>query len=337
MVIFMVFIAVFDLIESFADAWPGRISSTLVRWFGRFSRSGRIPLHNSFSLVSWTVSYFTLSFIFIRTKNIISFLSLTLELCMWLVGDYQLRCKCSKLFRLLHITELIQRYKHIAFDLYICLMLHTFRISKWYVLMSKVKLHFWASAKMTNPSFSVYSMCPVSFSRLIILSLSVIYIEYDLSNKPIELLFFYKIGYICILVGECSLSLCVFIQSGQAAQYFANKFHKKKLFHRMFDWTMGFILCSTIINCDMDTFALLTPHTFIFFLSHSSRFLSVSAVSVCIELGICIISMRGSILDTAPRASIHYFLYGKLGKTLRKKQFSIFYRIMDENNNETVR
>lgn len=33
----------------------------------------------------------------------------------------------------------------------------------------------------------------------------------------------------------------------------------------MFDWTMGFILCSTIINCDMDTFALLTPHTFIFF------------------------------------------------------------------------
>lgn len=57
----MVFIAVFDLIESFADAWPGRISSTLVRWFGRFSRSGRIPLHNSFSLVSsifYSIFYF---------------------------------------------------------------------------------------------------------------------------------------------------------------------------------------------------------------------------------------------------------------------------------------
>ncbi|XP_031627967.1 sn1-specific diacylglycerol lipase alpha isoform X2 [Contarinia nasturtii] len=70
---------------------------------------------------------------------------------------------------------------------------------------------------------------------LIILSLSVIYLEYDMSNKPIELLFFYKIGYICILV-----------------------------------------------------------------------------VSITIELGICIISMRGSILDTAPRVHIHYWLYSKL-------------------------
>lgn len=33
-----------------------------------------------------------------------------------------------------------------------------------------------------------------------------------------------------------------------------------------------------------------------------------------VELGICIISMRGSILDTAPRAQMHYWLYAKLGK-----------------------
>lgn len=43
----------------------------------------------------------------------------------------------------------------------------------------------------------------------------------------------------------------------------------------MFDWTMGFILCSTIINCDMDTFALLTPHTFIFF------FISFFSIFIC--------------------------------------------------------
>lgn len=34
-----------------------------------------------------------------------------------------------------------------------------------------------------------------------------------------------------------------------------------------------------------------------------------------VEMGICVISMRGSILDTTPRASIHYWLYGKLGKS----------------------
>lgn len=45
------------------------------------------------------------------------------------------------------------------------------------------------------------------YFRLIILSLSVIYLEYDVSNKPIELLFFYKIGYICILVGTLKYSI----------------------------------------------------------------------------------------------------------------------------------
>lgn len=45
------------------------------------------------------------------------------------------------------------------------------------------------------------------FCRLIILSLSVIYLEYDVSNKPIELLYFYKIGYLSILVGKCRRTL----------------------------------------------------------------------------------------------------------------------------------
>lgn len=35
---------------------------------------------------------------------------------------------------------------------------------------------------------------------------------------------------------------------------------------------------------------------------------------MCTELGICVISMRGSILDTGPRANMHYWLYTKLGK-----------------------
>lgn len=40
-------------------------------------------------------------------------------------------------------------------------------------------------------------------------------------------------------------------------------------------------------------------------------------VSIFVELGICIVSMRGSILDTGPRATMHYWLYMKLG-TFRK-------------------
>lgn len=41
---------------------------------------------------------------------------------------------------------------------------------------------------------------------------------------------------------------------------------------------------------------------------------SFFTVSICTELAICIVSMRGSILDTGPRASMHYWLYIKLGK-----------------------
>lgn len=41
---------------------------------------------------------------------------------------------------------------------------------------------------------------------------------------------------------------------------------------------------------------------------------AAGAVTLCVELGICIVSMRGSILDTEPRASMHYWLYAKLGK-----------------------
>lgn len=50
-------------------------------------------------------------------------------------------------------------------------------------------------------------LCLCFFCRLIILSLSVIYLDYDVSNKPIELLYFYKIGYLSILVGKCRRTL----------------------------------------------------------------------------------------------------------------------------------
>lgn len=40
-------------------------------------------------------------------------------------------------------------------------------------------------------------------------------------------------------------------------------------------------------------------------------------MSICTECAICIVSMRGSILDTGPRATMHYWLYIKLGKNYR--------------------
>uniref|UniRef100_A0A182VT40 Diacylglycerol lipase-alpha n=1 Tax=Anopheles minimus TaxID=112268 RepID=A0A182VT40_9DIPT len=36
------------------------------------------------------------------------------------------------------------------------------------------------------------------------------------------------------------------------------------------------------------------------------------AVCMCLELSICVVSMRGSILDTEPRASMQYLLYGRV-------------------------
>lgn len=53
-------------------------------------------------------------------------------------------------------------------------------------------------------------------------------------------------------------------------------------------------------------------------------FMTTQTVSVTIELAICIISMRGSILDTSPRVNIHYWLYGKLGKNKNKDMQSKF-------------
>lgn len=38
------------------------------------------------------------------------------------------------------------------------------------------------------------------------------------------------------------------------------------------------------------------------------------SVTVLIELAICIVSMRGSILDTSPRSSMKYWLYFKISK-----------------------
>lgn len=61
--------------------------------------------------------------------------------------------------------------------------------------------------------------------------------------------------------------------------------------------------------------AAVTENVFSIFLSFRSRPPCVTgSVSMVVELGICIISMRGSILDTSPRKSMHYWLYTKLGK-----------------------
>lgn len=131
---------------------------------------------------------------------------------------------------------------------------------------------------------------PFLIFRLVILSLSLIYLEYDLSNKPIELLYFYKIGYICILTGTFRP---IPIQS----KTFANNSKHFSTYKRV----------STQL-WKIETF--------------SFSFVSVHLVSMCVELGICIISMRGSILDTAPRVTIHYWLYSKLGNNI---VFAIFF------------
>lgn len=136
---------------------------------------------------------------------------------------------------------------------------------------------------------------PFLIFRLVILSLSLIYLEYDLSNKPIELLYFYKIGYICILTGTFGP---ISIQS----KTFANNSKHFSTYKRV----------ST---------QLWKIETFSFSFSISFSFASVHLVSMCVELGICIISMRGSILDTAPRVTIHYWLYSKLGNNI---VFAIF-------------
>nr|XP_015836274.1 PREDICTED: sn1-specific diacylglycerol lipase alpha [Tribolium castaneum] len=45
----------------------------------------------------------------------------------------------------------------------------------------------------------------------------------------------------------------------------------------------------------------------------------ILALSMAIELAICVIAMKGSILDTAPRASMQYILYFRVGKTISLK------------------
>lgn len=56
--------------------------------------------------------------------------------------------------------------------------------------------------------FNVVSMSILpAIIRLIILALSVIYLKYDLTVEPIEILFYYKIGYICILSGKWDESM----------------------------------------------------------------------------------------------------------------------------------
>lgn len=42
-------------------------------------------------------------------------------------------------------------------------------------------------------------------------------------------------------------------------------------------------------------------------------FVSIIAITL-VEIAICIVSMRGSILDTSPRASMQYWLYLRLSK-----------------------
>lgn len=42
-------------------------------------------------------------------------------------------------------------------------------------------------------------------------------------------------------------------------------------------------------------------------------YLVVLGLSMATEVWICVVAMRGSILDTAPRASMQYILYTRLG------------------------
>lgn len=56
-------------------------------------------------------------------------------------------------------------------------------------------------------------------------------------------------------------------------------------------------------------------------------YLVVLGLSMATEIWICIVAMRGSILDTAPRASMQYILYIRLGKKANPDEFkfSIFF------------
>lgn len=71
--------------------------------------------------------------------------------------------------------------------------------------------------------------------------------------------------------------------------------------------------------------------------SYSSHRMASHTVSVTVELAICIISMRGSILDTSPRVNIHYWLYGKLGKNHISKCKWLELKRMCTNGLNTIR
>jgi hypothetical protein len=45
-------------------------------------------------------------------------------------------------------------------------------------------------------------------------------------------------------------------------------------------------------------------------------YLVILGLSMAIELAICVVAMRGSILNTAPRASMQYILYFRVGKVI---------------------
>lgn len=62
-------------------------------------------------------------------------------------------------------------------------------------------------------------------------------------------------------------------------------------------------------------------------------------VSICTECAICIVSMRGSILDTGPRATMHYWLYIKLGKRMGCKEMYVFIEFIScscDNNRRSM-
>lgn len=184
--------------------------------------------------------------------------------------------------------------------------------------MTCTKLWF-NDRQLTNPLryFFFLSFLLVIF-RLIILLLSVIHLEYDLSNKPIQLLFFYKIGYICIIVGKLSLSMLFFNGPSQ--------FDEMNDICKQYRKNVSYIEYDTILIYD----TRLAIFQSIFSLSIHVHF----TVSMCIELGICIISMRGSILDTSPRVNIHYWLYSKLGKPGAFYFYLSWYKIKGEKKTD---
>lgn len=52
-------------------------------------------------------------------------------------------------------------------------------------------------------------------------------------------------------------------------------------------------------------------------------FVSIIAITL-VEIAICIVSMRGSILDTSPRASMQYWLYLRLSKDYNRLNLILF-------------